>query len=276
MPLSLRIIRDPGRPAWFNMAADLRLMSRCVEEQSVFLRLYRWHPPALSLGFMQDVDATVDHEALRRRAVACIRRPTGGRAVLHDDDITYSCIFPVGSPGMGTTIAETYHVISRCLTAGLARCGIVVEAHDTVLDSAEVRREIKLPCFLASNREELMAGGKKLAGSAQKRTDKAVLQHGSLPFGGAFRELPSLLNIPRRQRQLQRELLHRKCACIRDLNADVDKDTVEACLSRGFAEILGIDPGGPDVWSADEEAEVERFGTSEEFMGRWLPETTVA
>jgi len=237
----LRIIDDTSHDAAFNMAEDLRLLDSCVEDEAVVLRLYSWDPPAVSLGCMQKPEQTLDLESLRAAGFGWVVRPTGGRAILHHDDLTYCIVFPKRIAAMGSSVAESYAVISRCLQRGCTLAGIATQAHDSVLDSREVRRKIKLPCFLAPNRDEIMAGGHKLAGSAQKRTARAVLQHGSVPLSGAFRELPEFMRISDSERRAQKRLLARKCACVRDIVPEMSMGRFRECIRRGFVEELGFE-----------------------------------
>jgi len=237
---TLRIIDDTSHDAAFNMAEDRRLLDSCVQHDAVVLRLYSWDPPAVSLGCMQNPEQTLDLDSLRVAGFGWIVRPTGGRAILHHDDLTYCIVFPKRVAAMGSTVAESYAVISRCLQRGCALAGITTQAHDSVLDSREVRRKIKLPCFLAPNRDEIMARGRKLAGSAQKRTALAVLQHGSVPLSGAFRELPEFMRISESERRAQKRLLERKCACVRDFAPEMSMGRFRECIRRGFVEELGL------------------------------------
>jgi lipoate-protein ligase A len=237
---TLRIIDDTSHDAAFNMAEDRRLLDSCVQHDAVVLRLYSWDPPAVSLGCMQNPEQTLDIKRLSDAGFGWIVRPTGGRAILHHDDLTYCIVFPKRVAAMGSTVAESYAVISRCLQRGCALAGITTQAHDSVLDSREVRRKIKLPCFLAPNRDEIMARGRKLAGSAQKRTALAVLQHGSVPLSGAFRELPEFMRISDSERCAQKRLLERKCACVRDFAPEMSMGRFRECIRRGFVEELGL------------------------------------
>lgn len=222
------------------MAADRYLLDHAADKGTVSLRLYSWNPPAISLGCMENTGVILDKEALSRSGVEWISRPTGGRAVLHWNDITYSCAFPKTTEIFGDTISKSYSVISRCLMAGLALAGISCESHASAAEYAAVKRETKLPCFLSPNRSEIMAAGKKLAGSAQKRTAAAVLQHGSIPLDGSFRRLPEFLAITPDERTRLRGLLDIKCICANEINPAVDFDTLAACLIKGFTETLSF------------------------------------
>jgi lipoate-protein ligase A len=237
----LRIIIDPPCGASFNMDADLYLLERATAENAVFLRFYRWDPPAISLGCMQEPGAILDLGAMEKAGVSWIKRPTGGRAILHWNDLTYSIAFPANAPGLGISIQESYAVISRCMIAGLSRAGINCTSHDSSTEYAATRRELKLPCFLSPNRNEIMVNGKKLIGSAQKRTGKAVLQHGSLPIDGSFRRLPEFCRIEKATQAAQVKSLAEKCACVREIDPEIDVQSLTMHLIKGFAATLGYE-----------------------------------
>jgi lipoate-protein ligase A len=122
--------------------------------------------------------------------------------------------------------------------AGLTLAGIPCGSHASTAEYAGTKREIKLPCFLSPNRSEIMVQGKKIAGSAQKRTTSAVLQHGSIPLDGSFRRLPEFLAIPPDEQTRLRGLLDKKCICVNEINPAVDYDKLSLCLIKGFTETL--------------------------------------
>ncbi len=222
-----------------HMAADSRMLELTARDGNAHLRLYTWDPPAVSLGCTQKVQGILDVEALQRDGVEWVLRPTGGRPVLHAQDLTYSIAFPADSDVFGKSIRESYRVVAQCLKTGLALAGIACDTHDSDLDAALVRREGKLPCFLAPNREEIMAGGRKLMGSAQKRTNTSVLQHGSIPIGPTFRELPKYLRLSPDVRERYEESLRSKCICVSEIDHGVTLERLAECVAAGFVEELG-------------------------------------
>ena len=257
MQPSIRIIRDKELPAKFNMAADRLLLARVQSSPEVTLRFYGWSPPAISLGCMQDPATLLDFGALARGGLEWVKRPTGGRAVLHWNDITYSCVFSTHLSCFGNTIRQTYALFSRCLMNGLATAGVDCRAQDSEAEFTATKRDLKLPCFLSPNRDEIMARGKKLAGSAQKRTGDAVLQHGSIPVDGSFRQLPEFLAMPAAGRERQKTLLGKKCICLEEMAPDSDKEYFIDCLIKGFVEVLGI-KASEKAWDEEELSEINR------------------
>jgi len=264
----MRFIIDESRPAEFNMAADLYLLEHCATSHTVTVRLYSWLRPSITLGYMQSVSTELNLNALRAHGVDWIRRPTGGRAVLHHGDITYSCTFPKSITEMGSGITQTYRLITKCLTDGLGRASVKCAAHDSDSDLKNVKRAVKLPCFLAPNRDEIMVNGKKLVGSAQKRSADAVLQHGSIPITDDYRRLPEYLQIDEPEKIKQVELLKSKSCCIDELASGVSFDSLAKCLMEGFASVLPFD-FEVTAWTSREEDEINNILGSDEFVLRY-------
>ena len=267
MSIRARIINDSPHSAAFNMAADLHLLATCENGRAVLVRIYTWENPSITLGIAEKPDGTLDMAALEKHGTEWIRRPTGGRSVLHDHDVTYSCIFSSGIPGTGATLMETYRIISGCLIAGLKYAGINCSSHNSSY-GGPLKSGVKLPCFLSPNRHEIMVNGKKLVGSAQKRTAHAVLQHGSIPLSPAFRGLPDFLLIDEKEREAQKKLLVQKCTCISEIVPEIKEQELRECLVKGFREAL---PGKSVLsnWTNDEIGAITRIAKSDEFINKW-------
>jgi lipoate-protein ligase A len=254
----MRFIIDKSRSAEFNMAADLYLLGQC---EGLTVRFYSWDRPSVTVGYMQDAAGELDMDALRERGAVWIRRPTGGRAVLHDGDITYSCTFPKSLTAMGGGITETYRIITKCLIDGLGKASIKCAAHDSDNDIKGIRRDVKLPCFLAPNREEIMVDGRKLVGSAQKRAADAVLQHGSIPITAAYRKLPEFLRIDETEKEEQIRLLELKSCCVDELVSGATFESLAECLMDGFSSTLPFE-WELIPWTPREEAEINKVKKS--------------
>lgn len=158
------------------------------------LRLYAWDPPAVSLGRHQadpDVRARDELEAL---GVEWVRRPTGGRLVLHGPmahELTYSVVAPIGEPPLAGGLTDAYRRIHEGLAAGLRRLGLAVELAPRAPGAGPTLGPAsRLACFAATVPWEIQAGGRKLLGSAQRRSGAALLQHGSLPLAGDPSAIP--------------------------------------------------------------------------------------
>jgi lipoate-protein ligase A len=164
------------------MSVDRFLLRRAEEEGGVpVLRLYSFDPPAVTVGFHQDPGKVLDLIGLERDGIDVVRRVTGGRALLHDREQTYSITAPLGSPWFTGPLHETFLDISAALAGALRKVGINAEIsggtrHHTGGDMVS-------PCLVSTSRYELTVKGRKIAGSAQRRTKNAFLQHGSILLG---------------------------------------------------------------------------------------------
>jgi lipoate-protein ligase A len=172
-----------------NMALDEALMARARSTGEWVLRVYSWSVPTLSIGRHQSVRGAYDAQTLSAAGIAVVRRPTGGRAVLHDLEATYSVTAPISDAG---ALRESYQRINRLLIGALRTLGVRAEV------AAEKRapKPDLTPCFELPSRGELTAGGRKLAGSAQWREDGALLQHGSILVDGDQAPVSALLREP--------------------------------------------------------------------------------
>jgi lipoate-protein ligase A len=169
------------------MALDEALMSRTRRTGETVLRVYAWATPTLSLGRNQRAAGEYDGEALRTAGVDVVRRPTGGRALLHDHEITYSVTAPVAE---NDGLATTYQRINALLLAALAELGVPAGV------ASPRRRSLApttMPCFAEPARGELVYGDRKLVGSAQWREGGALLQHGSILVDDDQSLIPSFM-----------------------------------------------------------------------------------
>ena len=193
-----RFLDTGAAPAAWNMAVDEVLLAGCrshldaggaAEDAPFTFRVYGWSPPALTLGRNQAAGRDVFIGRLREEGVDLCRRLTGGRAVLHDREVTYSVAGPEGL--LGATIEESYRRISEGLAAGLRRLGVPVE-----FAPPSGRAYASQPsCFATASVWELSIGGRKVAGSAQCREGGAILQHGSILLRAPGVRLASLLRV---------------------------------------------------------------------------------
>lgn len=163
-----------------NMAID-EVMARFVGEglSDPILRLYGWNPATLSLGYFQKTDKEVDETGLHSWNIGMVRRFTGGRAVLHDDEVTYSIALPSSSPFFKSNVIDSYRVLSIGLCKALELLGLEPTLQKSKIEPDE---HTSAACFDAPSLYELTLGGKKVVGSAQKRFTHSLLQHGSIPI----------------------------------------------------------------------------------------------
>lgn len=233
------IINSVGRGAW-NMALDEAILeSVASKNQAPTLRLYAWNPYCLSLGHAQSI-FDVNRNALQQKGFDLVRRPTGGKAILHADEITYSITAPQDNPLVRGTVIESYQRLSYALIKALTFLGIQADAK--AKEPTSSNKPINPICFETPSDFEITAKGKKVIGSAQARRLKGVLQHGSIPLFGDIARIVEVLNYPSREEQLMTKEILRKRACtLYDVNNQrIDWNTAANAIIRGFSESLGI------------------------------------
>ncbi len=180
---SWRFIDSGPAPGARNMAVDEELLrAAAAGTGGPVLRFYSWDPPAVSLGRFQDEASSLHVDACRRLGVDIVRRATGGRAVLHHRDLTYSIICPSGNSLFPRNVPGTYKIIAGGLLAGFTNLGITAEMAARpirrVSTGAKLQRDPS--CFAVPSWYEIVAQGRKIVGSAQRRVAGAFLQHGSI------------------------------------------------------------------------------------------------
>ena len=176
-----------------NMALDEAILEAVRTNQAPpTLRFYSWNPPCLSIGYAQSVD-DADRGAIEELGWDLVRRPTGGKAILHTDEITYSISAPADHPLFAGGVLPSYERISLALIAGLERLGLEPELN--VAESPEPSDGNPV-CFQNPGAFEITVTGKKLVGSAQLRRSGTILQHGSLPLQGELGRICLALRYP--------------------------------------------------------------------------------
>jgi lipoate-protein ligase A len=259
-----RLLRSAPAGGATNMAVDEAIL--CAVAAGLApptLRLYAWEPACLSLGRAQP-QADVDMEALQAAGFDLVRRPTGGKGILHVDELTYSVIAPQTEPRVTGSIVESYRRLSAGLVRGLERMGVT----NLVADRRVENRHLEGPiCFEVPSDYEITAGGRKLAGNAQMRAQSVVLQHGALPLHGDIARLCPLLTAhpdPARVRA-------RATTIEEALGQRVTWEQAANVLATGFAEALNLrlEPGTltdkERAWA--QELRAEKYAT-EEWTGR--------
>jgi len=215
------------------MALDEVLTFSCARgEGALVLRLYTWDRPTVSVGYAQVLDREVDLEACRRLGFAVVRRPTGGRAVLHQHELTYAVAFPKGLLGPGG-VQDDYRRISRGLVLGLRRLGVAA----SLSRGSVARGPASGVCFLGTSRFEVTVAGRKLVGSAQRRFRDAVLQHGSLLLDLDRAAWEAAL--PALRHPAAKDWTSRLTTLTSLLGVRPSLPPVEEALWEGFAEALG-------------------------------------
>ena len=178
-----RLLHTPPSTGAWNMAADEAILEHIHRgESKPTLRLYAWNPPCLSLGHAQAFK-DVDVERLRARGWDVVRRLTGGRAILHTDELTYSGTGSAEEPILAGGVLESYNRLARALLYAMRELDLPVEIKEDAGHAANATYPNPV-CFEVPSTYEITVNGKKLIGSAQARKKEGVLQHGSLPLTG--------------------------------------------------------------------------------------------
>jgi lipoyl(octanoyl) transferase len=243
------LITPAARGAW-NMAVDEAVLEHISRRESLpTLRLYAWDPACLSLGHSQPF-ADVDGARLKARGWEVVRRATGGRAILHTDELTYSVIGSAEEPVLAGGVLESYNRIAQALLFAVKNFGLPVEMKDAqpvglvsaIPAGGNVTATVNPVCFEVPSTYEITVGGKKLIGSAQARKKEGVLQHGSLPLTGDLTRICQALsfeNEAARENAAQR-LRTRATTVESALGRAVRWDTAADVFIRAFETQLGL------------------------------------
>lgn len=264
-------------PGPLNMAIDEAILHSVAEGGPPTLRFYGWEPPAISIGYFQELSAELDLAACKSLGIDVVKRPTGGRAVLHDVEVTYSLVISENDPIIPRGITESYRTISEGMVLGLTKLGLEAKmvslsqkranqaaaATESPGDSKERSSEnstirsnryrlmtIEVPdrraaatvCFDAPSWYEVTVDGKKVVGSAQMRRRGVLLQHGSIPLELDAEKLFACLRVPSEavRTRLKESFLSRATSIRAALGRPVSfMETCEA-IKEGLEEALGV------------------------------------
>jgi lipoate-protein ligase A len=226
----IRIINQGPAPAFFNMALD-EAISECVRQKvsPPALRLYLWDRPSLSIGCFQKI-SDIDTVYCDKKGYPVVRRQTGGRAILHDSELTYSFSASADSPRFNGSLLENYAVISRALLLALKLKGIEAEASFNRNRGSSQRHP---SCFRAVSYGEITVGGRKLIGSAQKRHKDGFLQHGSILFSFDPGELCRVLGQNNEDSFID-------IGAINDYASGISYDDLRTTLKEAFEKTLNV------------------------------------
>ena len=235
-----RLIKhQPSQGAW-NMAVDEAILESVYAGDSrPTLRLYAWQPGCLSLGYAQSYDE-VDTDALKTHGWDVVRRPTGGRAILHIDELTYSVIAPEREPRVKGGVLESYLRLSRALIRSLQLIGLAPQAKEK--EATKHKDKPNPVCFEVPSNYEITVNGKKLVGSAQARRKEGVLQHGALPLYGDLTRIITALQFPDQaaQNRAKDRLLAHATTVEVELGKIITWEQASEAFQQGFEETLDL------------------------------------
>lgn len=230
----------------YNMALDEALLDWHSEGLiPPVIRFYEWNPATLSIGYFQSVEKEIDLDAVNRLGLGFVRRPTGGRGVLHEHELTYSVIVTESYPDMPATVTEAYRVISEGLLLGFQNLGL--DAYFSIPDSEEKRQNLKKPktavCFDSPSWYELVVEGKKVAGSAQTRQKGVILQHGAILLDLDEDKLIQTFKFSSEAlRERVKASLSKKAVAINKISQNpVTIDECKKAFKKGFEDALQIE-----------------------------------
>ena len=232
------IITPPARGAW-NMALDEAILEHVgYGDSAATLRLYAWEPACLSLGHAQPF-ADVDVTRLQERGWEVVRRATGGRAILHTDEITYSVIAPNDEPRVAGTVLESYNRLAQALLLAVKELELPVEVKEGRVTDGSIPNPV---CFEVPSTYEITVTGKKLIGSAQARKKEGVLQHGSLPLAGNLTRICQTLVFESEaaRESASKRLLERATTVESALGRQVSWETAAQAFVHAFETQLGL------------------------------------
>jgi len=264
-----RLLDTGLHPGAWNMAVDEAILKACRRgEVPPTLRFYGWQPHAVSLGYFQHGEREIDFAACQKAGLDLVRRLTGGRAVLHSRELTYSLVVREDYPGLPLSITASYCYLSQGLLKGLTHLGL--QAALTV-PSAAYARKLTHPdsaaCFDAPSYYELTVNGKKLIGSAQVRKYGYVLQHGSLLLDADPGEIVRVLRLTPSAQETLRQLLQAHALNLHQaLGRPVSYEEAREAMALGFAEALKLKLKPAELTEAEQEdakqLAVETYGSA--------------
>jgi lipoyl(octanoyl) transferase len=243
----IRILRTGRRSGAFNMALDEALWQNFArakqngEHPMPILRLYGWEPAALSLGYAQRAEREVYFAACERLGISWVRRPTGGRAILHEaTELTYSFVSAIEDERFGGSVLESYRKLSGALVGGLEKLGVGAQLAGK--DKRGEDGDNTAACFDAPSAYEVTVGGRKIIGSAQARRESALLQQGTILLEVDVPKLFEVLKPPlRMSREQAIEQVGSRLTAINPVaGRTVSFEEAEAAFALAFVEHFGL------------------------------------
>ncbi len=236
------IIVDTGKNTGkFNMNYDLSLVEKVKYENYSILRFYQWQPYAISLGYHQKIES-INTDLCKKDNIDIVKRPTGGRAILHSEELTYSVVTSLNK----FSSSDLYFKINLALINGLI-------FYDKRLEKVELEKaqidfknfyssSRSIPCFSSSARNEIKYENRKLVGSAQRVIDNILLQHGSIIIGDFHKKIVEYLNLSEEEKELLKKDLDDKTICLEEiLKEKIDLERLKLSLKKGFEKVFEIE-----------------------------------
>lgn len=253
-----------------NMALDEHLMALASGGSVEFaLRTYSWMPACISLGRLQDASRELLASSARRDGLDLVRRPTGGRAVWHEHELTYSVVASGGHPLAGGSVESSLAWVGGALLDALARLGIRAAMSRGARSPSA--RQAASPCFVSHGQSEITAGGRKLVGSAQARASSAFLEHGSIVFRNDQPLMAGYVpGLDDAGRAALGRVLGESVASLSEIAPGVTPEVLAAALKSSFESRLGhsLDTVPPERFSCGALDDLEKARADEAMS--WL------
>ncbi len=237
-----RVIKNNTYSGAMNMAIDEAIMISYREGKSKpTLRFYTWEPACLTIGYFQKLEKEIDINKCKELNIDCVRRSTGGRAVLHENELTYSVIVGEDNKLINRSINESYKFISQGIAKGLEISGIEV---DELSKGERITREkLSAACFNTHASYEITINNKKVVGSAQHRKDGVVLQHGSIVIGFNVDKLFEIIKTktPELKERAKKFTESKASGIENETGKKLDIKELENSIIKGFEYVLGVE-----------------------------------
>lgn len=234
------IVNAPAEGAW-NMAVDEAILEATANHsQPTTLRFYSWNPFCLSLGYSQPF-SDINEENLHKKGWDVVRRPTGGKAILHADELTYSICAAQNDPHVQGSVLESYKHLSKGLLSALENLGL--QANSEPHKDPSERNTTKPICFEVPSDYEITLNGKKIIGSAQARKKDGVLQHGTIPLFGDITRITQVLRYSGEEEQQESRILLQNHATTlaEQAGQKITWKRLAQALLCGFKDALGVE-----------------------------------
>ncbi|MGL5712712.1 MAG: lipoate--protein ligase family protein [Paraclostridium sp.] len=236
-----RVIKNNTYNGAMNMAIDEAIMTSYKEGKSKpTLRFYTWEPACLTIGYFQKLEKEIGLEKCEELGIDYVRRATGGRAVLHEDELTYSVIVGEDNDLIDSSINESYKFISQGIAKGLEIEGIEV---DELSKGERISREkLSAACFNTHASYEITINNKKVVGSAQHRKDGVILQHGSIVIDFDVDKLFEIIKTktPELKERAKRFTASKASGIKNETGKNIDIKSLEESIIKGFEDVFNI------------------------------------
>ncbi len=271
-----RLLLTGPAEAQTNMAIDEAIALACRNGQvPTTLRFYTWKPAALSIGYFQKAESEIHLDRCRKQGYGFVRRLTGGKAVLHDQEFTYSLVSRTDNPLFPKDLYGSFLVFANALVYGLGNFGVHAQVFGSRGSGETAKsRESAPACFGMSRGFEVGVDGKKLIGSAQRRWKEAFLQHGSILCHFDPDQILSLLVFPNEsdRKQTRTEMLENVTSLNSIHRKEIDLDLLKKSLIKGIEETFQIKLIPSSLTSLEQELAhrlaKEKYGNDDWNLGR--------